>query len=94
MTIVIAIASVILICGIFFHAARRSECRAFNHGYCHQCGSPLQSFDMDSQGGRGYKCRSCPNYTIWVSYPNVDRDAVPRDLQLEGCVVIVNEQDQ
>lgn len=49
------------------------EYRDYNHGKCRYCGSPLESFDCDSQGGRGYKCTNddCRN-TVWVSYPFID----------------------
>ena len=46
------------------------ERRTWNRGQC-KCGSPLEYFDTDSQGGRGYVCRSC-NRTVWISYPWVD----------------------
>lgn len=41
-----------------------SEKRNFNNGKCLHCNTSLRCFDMDSQGGRGDKCK----YTIWVSY--------------------------
>lgn len=48
------------------------EKKAFNNGFCPECGSRLEYFDTDSQGGRGYCCRKC-NYHTWVSYDTVDK---------------------
>ena len=52
----------------------RYERRIWNGGF-HSCGDPWKLFDMDSQGGRGYICRS-PQHEqmphIWISYPKVD----------------------
>ena len=45
---------------------RGYEKRKWNNGICPECHSIWESFDMDSQGGRGYKC-ACANY-IWISY--------------------------
>ncbi|APU89027.1 hypothetical protein Rctr197k_276 [Virus Rctr197k] len=50
---------------------RTSEARAFNRGVC-RCGSRWRRFDVDSQGGRGYRCDACGDY-CWVSY-GVDGD--------------------
>ena len=51
--------------------ARVLEKREWNEGSCDRCGYPWKSFDMDSQGGRGYKCVCVRR--IWISYPGVDR---------------------
>ena len=52
----------------------RYEHRIWNGGF-HSCGEPWKLFDMDSQGGRGYICRS-PQHEqaphIWINYPKVD----------------------
>lgn len=42
----------------------------WNKGYCN-CGKPWRMFDMDSQGGRMYKCDECGAY-VDISYPFVD----------------------
>ena len=39
---------------------------------CPHCNRKLINFDMDSQGGRGYKC-DC-GYQTWVSYKCVDKN--------------------
>ena len=44
----------------------------FNNGKCRECGGDLELFDIDSQGGRGYKCPRCNTY-LWISY-KVDKD--------------------
>ena len=68
-TIIISVIAIVyMICKI----ASTFEKRAFNNGICKQCGSKLEYFDTDSQGGRGYTCRHC-HYTAWVSYPSVDK---------------------
>jgi len=46
------------------------ERRLWNKGKC-ICGSKWESFDVDSQGCRGYKCRKCDR-TIWISHPFID----------------------
>ncbi len=53
---------------------RRYEIRQWNGGR-HTCGQPWQHFGNDSQGGRGYVCRSCDACT-WISY-SVDRAPSP-----------------
>ena len=49
------------------------EKKSFNNCKCIRCGYPLQHFDNDSQGGRGYICNKC-GYTTWVSWNSVDKD--------------------
>lgn len=66
------ILSVITIIYIICKIASTFEKRSFNNGICKECGNKLVHFDTDSQGGRGYTCRHC-DYTIWVSYPSVDK---------------------
>ena len=44
----------------------------FNNGVCPHCNRKLINFDIDSQGGRGYKC-DC-GYQTWVSYKCVDKN--------------------
>ena len=53
--------------------AKRSEAKAYNSGVCTVCNRELRCFDMDSQGGRGYKCDQC-HHVVWVSY-SVDKVA-------------------
>lgn len=48
------------------------ETKLYNKGVCRICHKPLEFFDFDSQGGRGYKCPLCGD-KIWVSYDRVDR---------------------
>lgn len=48
------------------------EKKGYNNGRCPRCGDPLDYFDTDSQGGRGYYCDYC-GYTTWVSYRIVDK---------------------
>ena len=45
----------------------KHEQKRWNSGACRLCHSPWIRFDIDSQGGRGYKC-ACGCY-IWISYP-------------------------
>lgn len=52
--------------------ARTVDKKAFNKGYCKECGNKLRHFSVDSQGGRGYICDKC-GHCVWVSY-NVDKD--------------------
>ena len=51
--------------------ARSLEKRDWNGGAC-RCGAAWLSFDVDSQGGRGYRCRGCRR-VIWITYPFVDK---------------------
>lgn len=45
----------------------RWEKRQWNDGTCPKCGTPWRSFDMDSQGGRGYNCETrCSS--MWISW--------------------------
>ena len=50
----------------------RSEKKLWNGGQCFKCQAPWRGFDMDSQGGRGYKCMCQPYLVLWVSYPGID----------------------
>lgn len=45
------------------HNTKQKEKRRFNHGVCINCGAKLRCYDMDSQGGRMYKCDRCGYYT-------------------------------
>lgn len=47
----------------------RNEKRQWNSGVCARCNQPWTLFDVDSQGGRGYKC---DKHALWISWP-VDR---------------------
>ena len=66
-----AVLTFILVAGVW---AWRREVHDWNGGRCRQCGDRLYSFDMDSQGGRGYRCAI--GHYLWISYPGVDRDYV------------------
>ncbi len=56
----------LLVAGGFW--ARSSEKKAWNNGICAECHTPWKSFDLDSQGGRGYKCGCGGHHTVWISY--------------------------
>jgi len=51
--------------------AVRFERRDWNDGHCGSCGERWVNFDMDSQGGRGYRCGG--RHYIWITWPWVDR---------------------
>lgn len=55
----------ILVVGVF--AGYWRERTAWNGGRCRMCAGEWKSFDMDSQGGRGYSC-PCGKH-LWVSWP-------------------------
>lgn len=59
----------LLMCGATW--AYRSEKKAWNNGICADTGDHWVSFDMDSQGGRGY---TSEDYTVWISWPGIDRN--------------------
>lgn len=42
------------------------EKKIWNNGICRQTGDKWIFFDIDSQGGRGYKSG---DYYCWISYP-------------------------
>lgn len=71
------IASFILLIGIILFGAigfivgYRHEEKSYNNGTCPHCGTGLNLFDHDSQGGRGYVCPEC-KYHVWVSYNRID----------------------
>ncbi len=46
---------------------RHDEKRIWNGGFHAKCWGPWVSFDVDSQGGRGYNCATCGK-SMWVSY--------------------------
>lgn len=46
---------------------RAKERKNFNHGRCPHCGSELIVIDMDSQGGKLWKCKNC-GHTMWTSW--------------------------
>ena len=48
------------------------ERKWFNGGICPECGTRLEYFGSDSQGGRGYLCEKC-GYHTWVSWNTVDK---------------------
>ncbi|MCK5607746.1 hypothetical protein KAR91_38040 [Candidatus Pacearchaeota archaeon] len=51
--------------------ARWLEKKAYNNGVCPYCNTDFKYFDTDSQGGRGYRCKTgCT--TTWVSWPWID----------------------
>jgi len=60
-----------LICGVIW--AWKNDIKNWNGGKC-SCGGSWESFDTDSQGGRGYACRKCNERYIWISYPRVENN--------------------
>ena len=54
---------------LWSYVAYRYEKDAWNKGICPKTGKKWVPFDVDSQGGRGYKSES---HHIWISYPGVD----------------------
>ena len=55
--------------GVYGH---HIESKLWNGGRCSHCENRWIRFDVDSQGGRGYKCR-CDYRHVWISYPSIDR---------------------
>ena len=47
---------------------RSNEKKLWNRGFCPECLTIWQGFDMDSQGGRGYRCECKPRRRIWISW--------------------------
>jgi TM2 domain-containing membrane protein YozV len=47
-----------------------TELSQWNKGICEKTGGYWELFDIDSQGGRGYKSEE---HTIWISYPFIDK---------------------
>ena len=64
---------VIILCmGLILIAfAIYKEKKIWNKGYCPKCGEKWIMFDMDSQGGRMYKCKN--NHHCVCTY-NVDNE--------------------
>lgn len=54
--------------GYYFYYSYRSEKKNWNGGMCTTCKAPWRSFDIDSQGVRGYKCGN--GHYIWISWLN------------------------
>lgn len=67
---------VIVLLYLISKIASHFEAKAFNNGWCKECGSRLRHFDNDSHGGRGYTCDHC-GYGTWVSYNRVDKNFEP-----------------
>ena len=44
---------------------RNNEKKSWNNGVCKKTGERWRCFDIDSQGGRGYKSGG---HCIWISY--------------------------
>ena len=59
---------VFLVFGMIY--ARYSEKKNWNNGVCSKCGKPWMYFDIDSQGGRMYRCENW--HYCDISY-NVDK---------------------
>ena len=66
--VIIIFSGLIAICVGLMWRAKLREASEYNGGFCTECpDSPMVSFDMDSQGGRGYRCDQCYR-RIWISY--------------------------
>jgi hypothetical protein len=74
MTEAIMSSSIFIIFALLMITGLISEIRIWNNGICKKTGEPWVSFDVDSQGGRGY---SSGDQTCWISYPGVDRVRKP-----------------
>jgi len=69
--IVLGLFIVVCVVGIFW--TRSIEKKEWNGGICKDHGTKWKCFDVDSQGGRGYKCGDMVyDHHIWISY-NVDK---------------------
>lgn len=77
MAIGIILLAVMLFGGLFSY---RTEKKLWNNGISAKSGIPWKSFDMNSQGGRGYT--DGIDY-IWISYSWVDNRYVHRTLKYE-----------
>jgi hypothetical protein len=66
--IILVLILLLLISGGFL--VRNSEKKQWNNGTCVECGEEWRCFDMDSQGGRMYKCKN--GHYCDISY-NVDK---------------------
>lgn len=71
-TVVVVLIICIIIISIISAFGYYTDYISFNNGKCIRCGYPLELFDKDSQGGRGYKCKKC-GFQVWASWP-VDRN--------------------
>lgn len=63
--------AILLIMAVGMFVAYRLEKSDWNNGACSCEKGWWRSFDMDSQGGRGYKCTHCRK-VIWITYPFID----------------------
>jgi len=64
--------------GIFLgmYLARAAEKGKWNSGICAETGTSWVRFDVDSQGGRGYKADGhlVREHCVWINYSGIDRD--------------------
>lgn len=51
------------------------EKKEWNNGICPHCGSKWICFDVDSRGGRMYKCETRKHY-VDISYPVDNKDTI------------------
>lgn len=58
---------IIFVFTVILFGGRGGESKTWNSGTCRECGTKWKQFDIDSQGGRGYKC-GCGKHTCWISY--------------------------
>ena len=54
--------------------AYASERHTWNRDRCRKCGARWEMYDVDSQGGRMYKCVWTPEHTVDISWPLADRE--------------------
>ena len=72
-TIMIGLGLFLLVCIFGIFRAHHLEKIAWNGGICKEHGTKWKCFDVDSQGGRGYKCGDMVyEHHIWISY-DVDK---------------------
>ena len=73
--LMIILFTMLIIAYVFSYTKER---RHFNKGQCLICDKRFSFFDTNSQGNRGYTCRTC-GYTVWVSYNSIDKSYFRRD---------------
>ena len=67
----VLIVGVVSIFALISYASYRHEKKLWNNGRCADCNYFWEFFDLDSQGGRGYKC-GCGKHSIWINWYRAD----------------------
>lgn len=84
------IALLILIFALIMRIQFLSERKRWNNGICANCNNGYwKSFDMDSQGGTGYKCTNC-NAHVWLDYATWRHQSVDVD-EIKDAIIITEE---